>query len=728
MTVAAPADVNVRDYLDIIRRRKAVFVQVFVIVMAMGGVITALSKPVYQTQAKLLVPTGSSQVNVIDASNPIATMLSAAQPDSVATQIQVLQGTPFISDAIKEANIPAKRGGIKPFVKVESVEGTNIIQITVEAGDPQDAANLANSMLDLHLKRTDLLQTTGLEDTRKFVRAEQEKARKRLDDVQAQLLRFRKDHRVLQLTVQQDAQAKEYVDLESRVREGESNVKSLTAQVADLRQRLQKEPVDLVEQNVRENPRYVKLQEKLDDLKLQRDQLALEYTDKSKRVRDVDDQVAMLTTRATAEPKEITVRSHTPNMARPPLQAKLTELEAELQGQEAKYNNVRSQYDSRKNILDNVGPWEIEQTRLNHERDSAQSAYTMLSDRLRDLDIRARARLSTARQIERAAVPVSPIRPKRSTDLALAAVLGLILGAAMAFLQEYLDDRVNSPDDVERFSLMPALGHVPLIASDDPHLLPALPAHSPVGEAYRAVRSSISFAGVDTPLRSLLITSASKGEGKTQTSVNIASAMAMDGKRVILVDADLRRPSVHRVLNMPNESGTSEVLAGLKTVDEAIQDTAIQNLRLIPAGPVPPNPAELLGSTAFDRLMADLDERADVVIFDSPPCMPVTDPLIMAGRMDGVILVVYVGQTKKGAIKHVEGLLRRAHARILGIVYNRAQASKSGYYYYHYSYYYGSGYYAENSSGRQKNKKTRDAVDCNRDTQYLNAPQPKNER
>jgi capsular exopolysaccharide synthesis family protein len=190
------------------------------------------------------------------------------------------------------------------------------------------------------------------------------------------------------------------------------------------------------------------------------------------------------------------------------------------------------------------------------------------------------------------------------------------------------------------------------------------------------------------------VTSASKGEGKSTTSVNLATAMAMDGKKVILVDADMRRPSVHRLLNVPSAPGLSEVLAGMKSIDEVIQDTEVENLRVVTAGPVPPNPAELLGSRAFDSVIEQLEERADLVIFDTPPCMPVTDPVIVAARMDGVVLVLFAGQTRKAAIKYAVEMLGRARARILGCVFNRVQTSKSGYYY-HYYYYYGDGYYSD---------------------------------
>ncbi|MGV3721641.1 MAG: CpsD/CapB family tyrosine-protein kinase, partial [Actinomycetota bacterium] len=177
----------------------------------------------------------------------------------------------------------------------------------------------------------------------------------------------------------------------------------------------------------------------------------------------------------------------------------------------------------------------------------------------------------------------------------------------------------------------------------------------------------------------------------------------LDGKRVILIDADLRRPNIHRLFQLPASPGLSEVLVGMRTLDEALQPTELDNLKVICAGPIPPNPAELLNSRAFDALLEQLDERADVVILDSPPCIPVTDPLIVASRVDGVILVLQVGQTKKAAVKHAQELLFRARARLIGVVYNRVRQGKSGYYYYNY-YYTADGYYADDEPKRRFGK------------------------
>jgi polysaccharide biosynthesis transport protein len=686
---SSPPELNFKEFIDVLRRRKSVFAQVFIMVVVVGMVATALTRPVFETQAKLLVPTGSSSVNVIDSNNPIATMLAAAQPDSVATQMQVLQSAPFLDDVRHAAGITAKPGVRPPSARVESLEGTNVIEITVEGGDPAEIERFANKMVDLHLEQTDLLRTTGLRETLKFVRREKSQSEKALAEAERKLLSFRQAHQMIDLSTEREARAGEYTALAARVLELESSLTTLRSTATALRARLANEPEEQYKETTRENERFGKLQAKLDELKLQETDLLREYLPNSRPVRDMERQIAGLQQQLASEPREIRVPLHSPNPNRPLLQSRLDEVQASLEGAEKDYRSAVAKLRAQKAQLDSLGPWEAQLNRLTRDRDSAQSTCASMTDRLRDLEIRAGARLRTARVIERAAVPTTPVRPRKSTSLALSAVLALLLATATVFLQEYLDDRVNAPEELEKISGLPTLAHVPAIVAGQPRLMAALPTDSPIAEAYRALRSSIGFAGMDAPIRRLQLTSALKGEGKSTTSVNLATAMARDGKKVILLDADMRSPSVHRLLEVPGSPGLSEVLAGMRTVDEALQATQIENLLIVPAGPVPPNPAELLGSRAFDQLLEQLDTQADIVIVDSPPCVPVTDPVIVAARMDGVVLLVHMGQTRRGAVRQAIELLGRARARLLGVLFNQVQQSGSNYYYYH-SYGYGA--------------------------------------
>jgi capsular exopolysaccharide synthesis family protein len=698
-------DPDIKQVWETIQRRRAIFIQVFLAVLAAGVIATVLSPPVYQTHAELLVPAGSNTVSMVDATNPISTMLAVAQPDTVSTQIRVLQSGPFLDDASREANVVRRPGVVPPSVKVQAVKDTNVIQLTVEGGDPEEITRLANKIVELHLDRTDLVRTTGLSDTLEFVRKQQQEAENKLKDATQKLLNFRTSHRLPQLEAEKDSRGKEYGELQSRVLEAETNVSSTKAQIARVKADLAKQPIDTRVRHKKENPQRAKLEDKLRDLKLQRVELLKDYLPDSDQVRDVDEQLAMYTEALHAEPESLEVPAYAANPRRETLEAKLSELETSLVKYEENYAAASAQFKVQNGQLALAGPWEVQLATLTEQRDRAQARYASLSDRLQDLEIRKNARAQIARIIETARVPSKPIQPRPAVNIALSMVLGVIAAIGAVFLREYLDDRINEPGDVERICAAPALGYVPLMPSNQPRVVSAMLGNSPVVEAYRALRSGIGFASLDAPIRRLQITSATKGEGKSTTAINLATAMAIDGKKVVLVDADLRRPSLHRILELGASPGLSEVLVGMKTLAEALRDTELENLRVVCAGAVPPNPAELLGTQTFERVIEELEASADVVIFDTPPCIPVTDPLIIASRMHGVVLVLHSGHTRKAAVKHAMELLERARARVIGVVFNQVEARKGSYYDLHYDGYYSET--AERGDRLRRNGKTK---------------------
>jgi tyrosine-protein kinase Etk/Wzc len=689
------SDLNLASYIDVIRRRRTIFIQMFVMVVAIGLVVTALSKPVYQSYATIMVPTTGANVGVFDAKDPIAMILATARPEPIKTQVQILNSEPFQSEARKLAKITDEPGVVPPAVSVEPLEGMNVIRVVVEGGDPKAITTLANTVVDLHLKKTDLTTTTGIEDTKNFTKQERDRLARELKTAERALINFRKSHQDVLVAAAQDAKAQEYIQLQGDVHAAEANLRSARIKRGQLEARLASEQKELVQTESKPNPRIERLASRLDDLRFQRDDLLRKYQPTHRLVTDLVAQITALEGELATEPKELETRSRVPNPQRAALQSQLAELDSSQQTFETAYNDSKAQLDAKRKYVDNSGLWQLDLSRLTTQRDRIDAELAKTETDLRELEVRSRVRIRTGKVIEAARVPTAPIRPKKSTNLLLTVVLAVCLAAAMAFLQEFLDDRVNAPADLERFSSVPALGHVPSMEDGSARLLSSLPANSHAAESYRALRSTIGFASIDTPLRRLLVTSSSKGEGKSVTSVNLATAMAMDGKRVILVDADLRRPNIHRLIQLPLAPGLSEVLVGMKSLDEAIQPTEVENLRVVCAGPIPPNPAELLNSRAFDVLLEQLEERADIVIFDSPPCIPVTDPLIIANRMDGVVLVLQVGQTRKAAVRHAQELLERAHARVIGVVFNRVHQRKSGYYYYYNYYYTADGYYAE---------------------------------
>lgn len=290
--------------------------------------------------------------------------------------------------------------------------------------------------------------------------------------------------------------------------------------------------------------------------------------------------------------------------------------------------------------------------------------------------------------VEPAEVPTSAVYPNVSLNVALAAMMGLLLSVAAAFLLEYLDDTIKTPDDVLRVAGLPTVGGIGVIGGRlGDKLIAASAPRSPIAEAYRVLRTNVSFADVDHPVKSILVTSAGPMEGKSLNAANLAIVMAQAGLKTILLDCDLRRPSQHRLWGMSNEKGLTNGLLATSAADGFISPTRLENLRVYTSGAIPPNPAELLGSERMRQLKGHLEKQSDIIVIDSPPCFPVADAAILSRMADGVLLVVDAGRTRREEILRAKTVIQNAGGRILGIVLNRLTRSSSGYSYYYHRYY-----------------------------------------
>ncbi|MCB9129171.1 MAG: polysaccharide biosynthesis tyrosine autokinase [Ardenticatenales bacterium] len=344
------------------------------------------------------------------------------------------------------------------------------------------------------------------------------------------------------------------------------------------------------------------------------------------------------------------------------------------------------------------------------ERDSAISALQrrlseqedrllrILSDQVALADSPAdTSTVDTVTIVEEATLPTRPLDSGAASSLLFTIASTAVLGLALAFGLEYLDFTIKSPEDLEAMYGAPTLGVLRamgrdassrnLVVLDDPR--------GSIAEAFRVLRTNLQFSSPETPLRSLVVTSAGPSEGKTLTSTNLALVMAQAGRTVILVDADLRRPSVHKRLNLSNEKGFTSLLVADHPDDpdviaEHLQPGPHEHMFVLTSGPIPPNPAELLSMVRTRALASMLTTLADIVIFDTPPVATVTDAAILASFVDGTLHVVAAGQIRRDLVLKARDTLRRVEANVLGPVLNRVQQQDIGSYYYYY--YYGSNY------------------------------------
>jgi capsular exopolysaccharide synthesis family protein len=304
--------------------------------------------------------------------------------------------------------------------------------------------------------------------------------------------------------------------------------------------------------------------------------------------------------------------------------------------------------------------------------------------------------MDNIRFIDKAEVPFIPIRPRRGRDILLACMFGCLCAFSMAFFLEYLDQGIHLPEDIKNHLQIPSLGIIPLCAEPPAdgteHYLETINApRSQSSESYRGIRTSILFSLADKEPQSILVTSAVAEEGKTTTAANLAIVMAQYGYKVVLIDSDFHRPRVRKLFSIPQEEGLSNLLVGNKEIKDALFETYVKNLYIIPSGPIPPNPSEILGSKRMQVLVSQLKLRFNKIIIDSSPIVPLSDSLVMAKSVDGVVLVVKAGKTPRKVVRLAVEKFEGINAPILGAVLNSVDIKNAGYYYsrQYYGYSYG---------------------------------------
>ncbi len=342
-----------------------------------------------------------------------------------------------------------------------------------------------------------------------------------------------------------------------------------------------------------------------------------------------------------------------------------------------------------------------ETERLNSALSQYQVAYSSVLKSLEDIRLSEANSINNVTVAEEATVPRDPVSPRVTMNVGIGVLLGLLLAVGLIAVLEYLDDSFKSTDDIQAALGLGTLGVVEFMgvkgtrrkhrnahpdrSAPVQNLVSLSNVSSHVTEAYRLLRTNLDFASLDHPVRKLLVTSALPQEGKSTTAANLAVVMAQSGKRVLLIDVDLRRPTVHKLFKVPNQHGLTSLLLGIVRADEAIQEVGIENLQVLTSGPMPPSPADTLSSRAMSALLDTLAQTFDVIITDSPPVLVASDAVILASHMDGVLMVVAAGATSKRVSRNALEALQRSSSPILGAVLNMQQSShQQSYYYYDY--------------------------------------------
>jgi capsular exopolysaccharide synthesis family protein len=336
------------------------------------------------------------------------------------------------------------------------------------------------------------------------------------------------------------------------------------------------------------------------------------------------------------------------------------------------------------------------------EVETNKQIYLSLLERSREIESMAGISSSNIHVVDEAGLPLLPSKPNVKLNLLLAIVLGVMGGVGLAFFLEYFTDRVANPDEISERYQIPILGVAPLVKKGSVQLEKAFVENprSQFAEAMRTTRVSLQLSGAGDRSKSFVMTSTSPGEGKTTLASNLALTFAGAGEKVVVVDADMRRPRIHKVFNIGGEQmngwGLSSFLAGAKG-DKLLQSDGVGNLRLVAAGPIPPNPVELLLSNRFGKLIKGLEKRFDRVIVDGPPHPGFADVLVLCQHVGGVVLVSSMGETTRESLRHFKKSIMDVNGHILGCIINKVDLSKRYGYQSHYKYYDYAGYISEES-------------------------------
>ena len=409
----------------------------------------------------------------------------------------------------------------------------------------------------------------------------------------------------------------------------------------------------------------------------------------------------------------------------------LKQIDTEIQNETTKViSGIRDQYEvalqhekllsvdfeDQKQQANKLNESAIEYSMLKRDLDTSRQLYEGLLEKMKEAGVNAGLRSNSFRIVDSARVPTYPSEPNIPRNLAFAFALALTSGVGLAFLLESLDNTVRTTEQAQNISQLPSLGLIPMGSRSEEgknarrlalanaltpsreavELITQVKPQSQMAEAYRALRTSLLLSSLGAPPKIILVTSALPQEGKTTTSINTAIVLAQKGVKVLLIDADMRRPSVHKTLGLTGPlKGLSNVLTGTATVQESItQSPQLPNLLILPSGSPPPNPAELLASANMRTMLAQLREQYDHIVIDTPPTLSVTDAVVLSTRADAVVLVIRSGQTTKTALRRARDLLTQVNARICGVLLNAVDlASPDYYYYYEYQAKYGGHYY-----------------------------------
>ncbi len=583
--------------------------------------------------------------------------------------------------ALQIIPLQAAAGRVRGSIVTRSITQTNIVEITWTGTDPVTVRDVTNSLAQAYIDFSSEGRKQQARRRTEFIRAQLDTQEKRVGTFQQGLRAFKEREQLTNVGTESGALSAEIHKFESDrqglVAERNQYVKligklSAADTLTDELRRL------AGTEAIQKNSYIAKLYERMFELSRQREELLIKYNAVNPDVKAVDRLI-------TSTKQDLKSASG----------LYLEGLQSRIESLDATVSTLRRQTEKYPSL-------EAQEAKLVADVRSAQAVYDQLQTEYQRARITEQSDDLGVRTIDPAGLPSAPISPDRKRSLITAILFGLLLGLGAAIVVENLDDSVKSPDEIRDRLGLTVLGTIPRIREpgaqrtrgerENRPLVTHIDPRSPVAEAYRSLRTNLAFARAHQDLQVIVLTSPGPADGKSTTVANLAITFAQQGQRTLLIDADLRRPVLDKMMNVPRTPGLTDVLIGATALSSAYQATEIPNLSLLGSGAFPPNPSELLGSPAMQHALSDAKAEFDIILLDSPPLLAVTDAAVLSTLADGTIIVVRVESTARAAIRRAVGQLHTVGGRIAGVVLNDVDFRRgafTGSYGYYYYYYYG---------------------------------------
>ncbi len=727
----APREPHLLDYLLILRKHQWLILTFLLTVVTLVSIATFKMKPVFEATARIEIERDtpsvlpfqnmSSDSEFEDLQNYIETQSKVLQSDTLA--MDTIRSTNLMNDPafggvpgghaqlpiLSSTSAPIMRPGIlgafEGSLSVKLVPNTRLLDVTFEATDPQLAARVLNAHLENFKQQNFKSHLTSSNDASGFLNGELDDTRQKFEAAEEKRLKYERENQIWTVDEKQNITTQKLSEIDKELTEAQSDriKKQADYELAS------KGDIDSVP-SIRESTQIQSLSTKQSELRqnyiAETSRLGPNYP----TVKVLQEQIKNIDTLIANEKQNILGRIE-------------QEYHTALQREQLLTNALDKQKAEANQMAEKLVEYNI----LIRDAESNKQMYDGLSQKLKEAGISAGLHPSNIRIIDPAMVPSGPSRPNRARNVLMAFLVGLVGGLGLAFLRQYMDNTVKTPDDIERLAKLPSLAVVPAFGSLDgakrsrmSKLLNSASANgkdmnvelvsysmpqSQVSEAFRSLRTSLLLSQAEHPPQVILVTSALPREGKTTAAVNLAVTLAQLGDRTLLIDGDLRKPGVTRALSLPEGkyAGLSSYLAGVSSLDlVTVPHPVIPNLCVVPTGPVPPNPADLLSSARMHQAIQELRHEYKFIVVDSPPVMAATDAVILSVLVDGVLLVVRSGETPKEAFTRMRDLLSGVKCRMLGVLLNAVDSSAPDYYYSYRYYPYSYGGYSHEEKASKK--------------------------